>query len=177
MVARKVGPGQYVRNDQGEQLYVIADLSTMWLKALVPEIDIPFIKVGQDVEVKVTAVPERVFKARITHVGALFDAPTRRMVVRSEIANPDGALKAEMFASFKIAIGGERAGAGRSDGRGDPRRRSRRRMGPAGADVVPAPDGESRDGAGRPGRRSAKVSKRASSPSRGAIFLDNEWRQ
>ena len=105
VVARKVGPGQFVRNDQGEQLYVIADLSTMWLKALVPEIDIPFIKVGQDVDVKVMAAPQRVFKARITHVGALFDAPTRRMVVRSEIANPDGALKAEMFATFKIAIG------------------------------------------------------------------------
>jgi len=105
VVARKVGPGQFVRNDHGEQLYVIADLSTMWLKALVPEIDIPFVKLGQDVDVKVMAVPQRVFKARITHVGALFDAPTRRMVVRSEIANPDGALKAEMFAAFKIAIG------------------------------------------------------------------------
>jgi cobalt-zinc-cadmium efflux system membrane fusion protein len=105
VVARKVRPGQFVRNDQGEQLYVIADLSTMWLKALVPEIDVPFIKIGQEVEVKVMAVPQRVFKARIVHVGALFDAPTRRMVVRSEVANPDGALKAEMFASFKITIG------------------------------------------------------------------------
>jgi cobalt-zinc-cadmium efflux system membrane fusion protein len=105
VVARKVRPGQFVRNDQGEQLYVIADLSTMWLKALVPEIDVPFIKIGQEVEVKVMAVPQRVFKARIVHVGALFDAPTRRMVVRSEVANPDGALKAEMFATFKIAIG------------------------------------------------------------------------
>jgi cobalt-zinc-cadmium efflux system membrane fusion protein len=102
VIARKVGPGQYVRNDTGEALYVIADLSTMWLKAFVPEIDIPFIRVGQDIEVKVTALPGRTFVARVTHVGALFEATTRRIEVRSEVANPGGALKADMFASFKI---------------------------------------------------------------------------
>jgi cobalt-zinc-cadmium efflux system membrane fusion protein len=102
VVARKVGPGQYVRNDPPDQLYVVADLSTMWLKAFVPEIDIPYIRVGQDIEVKVTALPGRTFGARVTHVGALFEATTRRIEVRSEVANPGGALKAEMFASFKI---------------------------------------------------------------------------
>jgi cobalt-zinc-cadmium efflux system membrane fusion protein len=102
VVARKVGPGQYVRNDPPDQLYVVADLSTMWLKAFVPEIDIPFIRIGQDIEVKVTALPGRTFTARITHVGAVFEATTRRIEVRSEVANRDGALKADMFASFKI---------------------------------------------------------------------------
>jgi cobalt-zinc-cadmium efflux system membrane fusion protein len=47
-----------------------------------------------------------VFKARITAIGAASDAATRRVVVRSEIPNPDRALKAEMFASFRITIGG-----------------------------------------------------------------------
>jgi membrane fusion protein, heavy metal efflux system len=102
VVARKVGPGQYVRNDPPDQLYVVADLSTMWLKAFVPEIDIPFIRVGQDIEVRVTALPGRTFAARVTHIGAVFEATTRRIEVRSEVANPEGALKAEMFASFKI---------------------------------------------------------------------------
>ena len=102
VVARKVGPGQYVRNDPPDQLYVVADLSTMWLKAFVPEIDIPFIRIGQEIEIKVTALPGRTFAARVTHIGALFEATTRRIEVRSEVANPGGALKAEMFASFKI---------------------------------------------------------------------------
>lgn len=102
VVARKVGPGQYVRSDPPDQLYMVADLSTMWLKAFVPEIDIPFIRVGQDIEVKVTALPGRTFAARVTHIGALFEATTRRIEVRSEVANPEGALKADMFASFKI---------------------------------------------------------------------------
>jgi cobalt-zinc-cadmium efflux system membrane fusion protein len=102
VISRKIGPGQYVRSDSGEPPYAIADLSTMWLKANVPENDIPHVRVGQELEVKVTALPDRVFKARIVAIGAASDSSTRRVVVRSEIANPDGALRSEMFATFKI---------------------------------------------------------------------------
>jgi cobalt-zinc-cadmium efflux system membrane fusion protein len=105
VVARKVGPGQYVRADLGDQLYAISNLSTMWLKANVPEIDIPLVRLGQDLEVKVAALPNRVFHARVIAIGASSDASTRRVVVRSEIPNPDGALKSEMFATFKILVG------------------------------------------------------------------------
>lgn len=105
IIARKVGPGQNVRSDSSEPLYAIADLSTMWLKAFVSESDIAFVKVGQDIEVMVGALPDRVFNARITSVGASSDAQTRRVVVRSEIANPDGLLKSEMFATFQIRAG------------------------------------------------------------------------
>jgi cobalt-zinc-cadmium efflux system membrane fusion protein len=104
VISRKVGPGQYVRNDTGDPLYVIADLSTMWLKAQVPENDIAQVRVGQEIEVKVSALPGRVVKARITNISSATDAATRRIVVRAEIPNPGGALKSEMFASFKIAI-------------------------------------------------------------------------
>lgn len=102
VISRKIGPGQYVRSDSGEPLFAMADLSTMWLKANVPENDIPFVRVGQEIEVKVTALPDRVFKARIVAIGAASDSSTRRVVVRSELANPDGALRSEMFATFKI---------------------------------------------------------------------------
>jgi cobalt-zinc-cadmium efflux system membrane fusion protein len=105
VIARKVGPGQYVRSDTADPLYSIANLSTMWLKANVPENDISLVRVGQEIEIKVTAVPDRIFKARITAIGAASDTATRRVVVRSEIPNPDRALKSEMFASFKIATG------------------------------------------------------------------------
>jgi cobalt-zinc-cadmium efflux system membrane fusion protein len=105
VVARKVGPGQYVRNDSNESLYSIANLSTMWLKAYVPETDIRYVRVGQEIEVKVPALPDRSYKARIVHVGSASDAATRRVVVRSEVPNGDGTLKSEMFATFKITAG------------------------------------------------------------------------
>jgi cobalt-zinc-cadmium efflux system membrane fusion protein len=103
VIARKVGPGQYVRADVADPLYSIADLTTMWLKANVPEVDSPLVRVGQEIEVRVGALPDRVFNARILAIGAASDASTRRVAVRSELPNPDGALKSEMFASFKIA--------------------------------------------------------------------------
>jgi len=102
VISRKIGPGQYVRSDSGEALFAISDLSTMWLKAAVPENDIPLIRVGQEIEVRVTAIPDQVFKARISAIGAASDATTRRVVVRSELPNANRELKAEMFASFKI---------------------------------------------------------------------------
>jgi cobalt-zinc-cadmium efflux system membrane fusion protein len=105
IVARKVGPGQYVRSDLGDQLYGIADLSTMWLKANVAEVDSPLVRVGQAIQVSVNALPNRVFDARIIAIGATSDASTRRVMVRSEVPNPDRVLKSEMFATFKIAIG------------------------------------------------------------------------
>ena len=105
IIARKVGPGQYVRSDAADPLYSIANLTTMWLKANVPENDISIVRVGQEIEVKVTALPDRTFKARIIAIGSTSDTATRRVVVRSEIPNPDRALRSEMFASFKIAIG------------------------------------------------------------------------
>jgi cobalt-zinc-cadmium efflux system membrane fusion protein len=177
VVARKVGPGQYVRSDSSDALYTIADLSTMWLKAFIPEIDIPSIRIGQDLEVKVIAMPDRVFKARITHIGTAFEAATRRMVIRSEVANPGGVLKAEMFASFKISTGESiPAPAVPSDAeiresdlaavwvQREPMRFERRAV---------------KFGMEQGGRVQIRDGLKAGElvVSRGAIFLDNEWRQ
>jgi len=104
VVSRKVGPGQYVKADSGEALYTIADLSTMWLKAQIFEQDIAQVRIGQEIEARVSAVPDRIFKARINAINSASDLTTRRVVVRSEIENADGLLKAEMFAMFKISI-------------------------------------------------------------------------
>ena len=104
IVSRKVGPGQYVKADSGEALYTIADLSTMWLKAQIFEQDIAQVRIGQEIEARVSAVPGRIFKARIDAINSASDLTTRRIVVRSEIENADGLLKAEMFAMFKISI-------------------------------------------------------------------------
>jgi membrane fusion protein, heavy metal efflux system len=76
----------------------------MWLKAQIFEQDIAQVRVGQEIEARVSAVPNRVFKARIDTINSASDLTTRRVVVRSEIENPDGVLKSEMFGTFKISI-------------------------------------------------------------------------
>jgi cobalt-zinc-cadmium efflux system membrane fusion protein len=106
ITARKVGPGQYVKPDNPDPLFTIADISTMWLFANVYETDIALIQVGQSAEVQVMAYPNQIFRARITYIAAAADPATHRIAVRAEVANPDGKLRPEMFASFRILTSG-----------------------------------------------------------------------
>jgi membrane fusion protein, heavy metal efflux system len=102
VVDRQVGPGQYVQAGGATPQFTIADVSSVWLLANVRETDAARVKLGQSVEVHVPAYPDRVFKARLTYVSAVVDPVTHRLPVRAEIGNRDGALKPEMFASFRI---------------------------------------------------------------------------
>lgn len=104
---RQVGPGQYIQAGASTPVFSIGDLSTVWLVAAVPETDAPYIERGQEVEVRVLALPGRIFKARLTAVGAQVDPVTRRVAVRATLANLDGKLKPQMFASFSIITSGE----------------------------------------------------------------------
>jgi membrane fusion protein, heavy metal efflux system len=105
VVDRQVGPGQYVQAGAGNPLFTLADVSSVWLVANVREEDAPLIHIGQPVEVSVAAYPNQVFKARVTYVAAQVDANTHRLPVRAEIPNPNGELKPEMFATFRIITG------------------------------------------------------------------------
>ena len=102
ITTRKVGPGQFIRQDTTDPLFVIADLAQMWMLANVYESDVPWIKVGQPVEVRVMAYPDEVFKAIITYIGAAVDPATHRVDVRAVVDNPAQKLKPEMFATFRI---------------------------------------------------------------------------
>jgi cobalt-zinc-cadmium efflux system membrane fusion protein len=102
---RRVGPGQWLTTGGSDPAFTIADLSSMWLVAAVREIDAPLVRVGQPVEVTVNALPDRRFQAVITAVGASIDPTTRRLSVRAEVQDPEGLLKPEMFARFRIVLG------------------------------------------------------------------------
>jgi membrane fusion protein, heavy metal efflux system len=102
---RRVGPGQWVSAGQGEPVFTIADLSTMWLVANVREMDVPLIQLGQMVGVTLAALPGREFPARIVRTSAGLDPATRRLTVMAEVPDPDGALRPEMFANFRITVG------------------------------------------------------------------------
>jgi cobalt-zinc-cadmium efflux system membrane fusion protein len=101
VVDRQVGPGQYLQAG-GAPVFTIADPSRVWLLANVRETDAGLVRLGQSVEVRVLAYPNRVFRARVTFVSAVVDPVTHRLPVRAEIDNRDGALKPEMFANFRI---------------------------------------------------------------------------
>ena len=102
VVQRKAGPGQYVSTGASDPVYVIGDLSTVWLTAFVRETDVANVSVGQDLNFSVMALPNRPLTARINYVAAAIDPATRRLLVRATIDNKDGALKPEMFANVTL---------------------------------------------------------------------------
>ncbi len=102
IVQRKVGPGQYVTQSASDPIFVIGDLTTVWLTANIRESDAAKVRLGQPIEFKVLAHPSRVFRGVIAYVAASVDPNTRRLPVRAVIDNADLALKPEMFASVSL---------------------------------------------------------------------------
>jgi cobalt-zinc-cadmium efflux system membrane fusion protein len=107
VVQRKIGPGQYVNAGASDPVFVIGDLSTVWLTAFVRETDASVVAVGQEIAFKVLALPDRELRARIDYVSAAIDPTTRRLMVRATVNNANGLLKPEMFANVTIYAAGD----------------------------------------------------------------------
>ena len=105
ITARNAAPGLFVQPGNPPAPYAVADISTMWMIANVPESESPNIKVGQEVKARVMAYADRAFEGKITTIGAAVDPTTRRVLVRSEIADPTHELRPGMFANFVIRTG------------------------------------------------------------------------
>jgi membrane fusion protein, heavy metal efflux system len=105
IMQRKVGPGQYVGSGASDPVFIIGDLSTVWVVAYVRETEAPTVHIGQAMHFTTLAYPERAFPANISYVAAALDPTTRRLLVRATVHNPMELLKPEMFVSVKILTG------------------------------------------------------------------------
>jgi cobalt-zinc-cadmium efflux system membrane fusion protein len=93
-----VAPGQYW-NDATAALMTIADLSSVWVTANVPENDIALISKGQAVDVRLAAYAGEVLNGTVLFVSDVLDADTRRTKVRIAFGNLDRRLRPGMFAT------------------------------------------------------------------------------
>jgi cobalt-zinc-cadmium efflux system membrane fusion protein len=105
VIARNLTKGEVV--ETSEKLFVVADLSQVWVLANIPEKDIPFIPPenspeAQAVEVRLSAYPGEVFHGRITYIGDVLDPATRTMRLRLELPNSARKLKPEMYATIRV---------------------------------------------------------------------------
>jgi cobalt-zinc-cadmium efflux system membrane fusion protein len=105
IVARNAAPGFLTQPGNAPAPFSVADLSTMWMLANVIETDAPAYKLGQEVQVRVPAYPDNVFKGHVTAVGSMIDPNSHRQLVRSEIDDPKHLLRSGMYASFVIRVG------------------------------------------------------------------------
>jgi len=89
-------------NDPTQPLLSIADLGTVWVTALVPEKDVAEVTKNQDAEVSLTAYPGRTLRGKVLFMSDVLEADSRRNKVRIAFANPDYALKPNMFATVTL---------------------------------------------------------------------------
>lgn len=102
VLQKSVIEGQYV--EEGTELYLLADLSSVWLIAQVYEYELVRLAKGQGAQVTVPAYPRRVFPGRVAFIEPVLDRETRTARVRVVLPNPRGELKPGMFANAELRI-------------------------------------------------------------------------
>jgi len=98
---RKANPSMEVQPG-GDPLFVVSNLSRLWVLVDLPEHHLAKVKPGLPVSVSVEAYPGEAFRAVVARVGQVVNADTRRIQVRCDLANPDGKLKPEMYARVTL---------------------------------------------------------------------------
>lgn len=99
---RQANPGTEVRPDQPAPLFVISNLSHLWVLVDIPEYLIGRVHAGNPLLLSFDAFPGESFIATITRIAPQLDPNVRRVQVRAEIDNPDGRLRPAMFARARL---------------------------------------------------------------------------
>ena len=106
VLERKATVGSVVNS--GDELFVITDISIVWMIAAANEEDLSKLHPGQAVRIQVRAYPDREFTGRILKLGEELDPATRTLQIRIAVPNPHGFLKPEMYATASVHQFGKR---------------------------------------------------------------------
>jgi cobalt-zinc-cadmium efflux system membrane fusion protein len=107
VVDRKITPGLVVKDE--EELFTVADTSTLWCFVQIPEKDLPLVKEGSQATITVSSLSQEKFPGRVDYLADTVDKATRTVKGRVRVDNPQNRLKAGMFANIAIRAGERRA--------------------------------------------------------------------
>jgi cobalt-zinc-cadmium efflux system membrane fusion protein len=103
VVERLVGPGQLLQNGV-TQCFTISDMSQVWVLVNVYQSDMPFVRVGQKVEINTESYPET-FHGEISYIAPALDPNTRTVQARIVTDNPGKKLKKDMYVIAAVQAG------------------------------------------------------------------------
>lgn len=107
ITARSTNLGQVV--SMGEELFVVTDLSEVWVVGDLYEQDFQHVRVGSEATLITLAYPDLALRGRVTYIDPRVDPQTRTAKVRVEIPNPDGLLRLGMYVTLSFTThSGER---------------------------------------------------------------------
>src|SRR5262249_13787550 len=92
---RNVAEAQYVK--EGDVLYTVTDLSTVWVQADIFEPDIPDVRTGMDAKITSLVLGSEALHGTISFLQPSIDPQTRTMMVRIQVTNPGMQLRPGMF--------------------------------------------------------------------------------
>ncbi|HWQ70487.1 MAG TPA: efflux RND transporter periplasmic adaptor subunit, partial [Patescibacteria group bacterium] len=89
----------------GENLYKVADLSTVWVQGEIYEYEVPLVKLGQSASVTLASYPGELFHGKVSYIYPVLTEKTRTVKVRFELLNTkDWKLKPQMYANVALKI-------------------------------------------------------------------------
>ncbi|RMH81829.1 MAG: efflux RND transporter periplasmic adaptor subunit, partial [Calditrichaeota bacterium] len=100
VVEKNVVDGSFVK--EGAKLFVVVDLSSVWVHASIYDYEVPWVKAGQDAEMELTYLPGKIFHGRVAYVYPYLREKARDVHVRLEFENPHLELKPGMYVTVRI---------------------------------------------------------------------------
>ncbi|MCL4524173.1 MAG: efflux RND transporter periplasmic adaptor subunit [Acidobacteria bacterium] len=85
-------------------LYIITDLSSVWMLAEVFEFEVPYVHIGQDATVRLSYTPGKTYTGKVSFINPSVDPKTRTVRVRIELPNPNLDFKPDMYADVELSI-------------------------------------------------------------------------
>jgi RND family efflux transporter MFP subunit len=89
-----------------QELFTVADLSTVWIMASINEKDFASVRVGTAASVTAQAYPGRLWKGRVIYIQPQVDPTTRTAQARIEVANPREDLRIDMYTDVDFTSDG-----------------------------------------------------------------------
>jgi cobalt-zinc-cadmium efflux system membrane fusion protein len=102
VVTRNAQPGLLVQPGNAPAPFVVADTAMKWLIINAPESDSVRLRVGQELDVVVPALPDLIFKAKVKIIGSVVDPATRTVMVRAEVPDPKNVMRSGMYANYVV---------------------------------------------------------------------------
>lgn len=102
VVEKNLTDNMQVRADNSQNLFTIADLSTVYVLINIYESDISKVHNGSEVKITTLSYPDQVFSGKIDKVYSLIDPDNKVMRARVKIENPGALLKPQMFAQVTV---------------------------------------------------------------------------
>jgi membrane fusion protein (multidrug efflux system) len=101
---RQISVGDYVK--EGQDIVNLEAIDPLKVDFRVPELALSQVKDGQNLQISLDALPDKVYEGRVVAINPLIDAAGRSIVIRAQVPNKDGRLRPGMFARVRLFTSG-----------------------------------------------------------------------